>query len=162
MKRNRSDDAINMVRGRIAAAAAISAGIFSIVVARLVEVMVFGAGLSAADLAPSTRLMRADLLDRNGEMASVENGKRQSDDRLPHEHHARWTFVIEYVREHVIVHEYRRGLANAEWSKVGVGVSQPERKRAECARRISIKEINFEPCIDCPVVKVRGSVRLPT
>jgi cell division protein FtsI (penicillin-binding protein 3) len=62
----RPDDAVLMVRGRIAATAALCAAAFSIVVARLFEVMVFGAGLSTADLAPSARPMRADIVDRNG------------------------------------------------------------------------------------------------
>lgn len=62
----RSEDAVVMVRGRIAAAAALCGGAFSIVVARLVEVMVFGVGLSTADMTPAARPMRADIEDRNG------------------------------------------------------------------------------------------------
>src|SRR6185436_14964729 len=39
---------------------------FSIVAARLFEVMVFGAGLVTADITPAASAMRADLVDRNG------------------------------------------------------------------------------------------------
>jgi cell division protein FtsI (penicillin-binding protein 3) len=61
-----SDDALALVRGRIALTAALCAGAFSIVVARLIEVMVFGASVSTADLSHTTHPMRADLIDRNG------------------------------------------------------------------------------------------------
>jgi cell division protein FtsI (penicillin-binding protein 3) len=59
-------DASKLVRSRIALAAAFSAAAFSVVAARLFEVMVFGAGLATADLAPTAQPMRADLVDRNG------------------------------------------------------------------------------------------------
>ena len=59
-------DVLSLVRSRIVVAAIACTGAFSIVAARLVEVMVFGAGLATADLAPAARPMRADLIDRNG------------------------------------------------------------------------------------------------
>jgi cell division protein FtsI (penicillin-binding protein 3) len=55
-----------LVRSRIALAAAFCAAVFSIVAARLVDVMVFGAGsVQSANVAPA-HPMRADLVDRNG------------------------------------------------------------------------------------------------
>jgi cell division protein FtsI (penicillin-binding protein 3) len=63
---DRKGDALNLVRGRIALAATVATVGFSIVIARLFEVMVFGAGLTTVDLAPATQAMRADIVDRNG------------------------------------------------------------------------------------------------
>jgi cell division protein FtsI (penicillin-binding protein 3) len=54
-----------LVRNRIAFAALFSAACFSIVVARLIDVMVFGS-TSAATVATLAHPMRADLVDRNG------------------------------------------------------------------------------------------------
>src|SRR5258705_13115686 len=59
-------DVLRLVRSRIVVAAIACSAAFSIVAARLVEVMGFGAGLATADLAPAARPMRADLVDRNG------------------------------------------------------------------------------------------------
>ena len=56
-----------VVRGRIGLAAGLCAAAFSVIVIRLVEVMVFGAGLAAtADVAAARQPMRADFVDRNG------------------------------------------------------------------------------------------------
>jgi cell division protein FtsI (penicillin-binding protein 3) len=59
--------ALSLVRGRIACAALLCAAGFSVIAARLVEVMLFGvsvaAGISSAEPAHP---MRTDLLDRNG------------------------------------------------------------------------------------------------
>ena len=55
-----------IVKSRIGLAAGLCAAAFSVIVARLVEVMVFGAGVAAtADAAP-IQPMRADFVDRNG------------------------------------------------------------------------------------------------
>src|SRR5215475_4062084 len=55
------------VKGRISLAAGFCAAAFSIIAARLVEVMVFGAGLAgSADPGTTVSRMRADLIDRNG------------------------------------------------------------------------------------------------
>jgi cell division protein FtsI (penicillin-binding protein 3) len=54
-----------LVRNRIAFAALFSAACFSIIVARLIDVMVFGA-VSTGTVATLTHPMRADLVDRNG------------------------------------------------------------------------------------------------
>ncbi len=60
-------EAPSLVRSRIGIAAGLCAAAFSVIAARLVEVMVFGAGLAASlDAAPSVNPMRADLVDRNG------------------------------------------------------------------------------------------------
>lgn len=56
----------SLVRNRIALAALFCATTFSIVAARLVDVMVFGAGPRTASTASVTHPMRADLVDRNG------------------------------------------------------------------------------------------------
>src|SRR5258705_2033714 len=56
----------SLVRSRIALAALFCATAFSIVAARLVDVMVFGAGPRAAGAASIAHPMRADLVDRNG------------------------------------------------------------------------------------------------
>jgi cell division protein FtsI (penicillin-binding protein 3) len=53
------------VRRRIAVTAALSAFAFSIIGARLVDVMVFGAGGQAPTAARTARAVRADLIDRN-------------------------------------------------------------------------------------------------
>jgi cell division protein FtsI (penicillin-binding protein 3) len=56
-----------LVRSRIALTAVFCAACFSIIAARLAEVMVFGAGIGpAANVAVIAHPMRADLLDRNG------------------------------------------------------------------------------------------------
>src|SRR5258707_13795298 len=55
-----------IVRSRIALAALFCATAFSIVAARLVDVMVFGAGPRTAGAASIAHPMRADLVDRNG------------------------------------------------------------------------------------------------
>jgi cell division protein FtsI (penicillin-binding protein 3) len=55
-----------VVRGRIGLAAGLCAAAFSIIVARLVEVMVFGAGLAATADVAHVQPMRADFVDRNG------------------------------------------------------------------------------------------------
>src|SRR5882724_9243531 len=55
-----------IVRSRIALAALFCATAFSIVAARLVDVMVFGAGPRTAGAATIAHPMRADLVDRNG------------------------------------------------------------------------------------------------
>ena len=56
-----------IVKSRIGLAAGLCAAGFSIIVARLFEVMVFGASLAgAADAAPARQPMRADFVDRNG------------------------------------------------------------------------------------------------
>ena len=55
-----------IVKSRIGLAAGLCAAAFSIIVARLIEVMVFGAGLAAtADAAAASQAMRADFVDRN-------------------------------------------------------------------------------------------------
>jgi cell division protein FtsI (penicillin-binding protein 3) len=54
-----------LVRNRIAFAALFSAACFSIIVARLIDVMVFGA-VSTGTVATLAHPMRADLVDRNG------------------------------------------------------------------------------------------------
>jgi cell division protein FtsI (penicillin-binding protein 3) len=56
----------SLVRSRIALAALFCATAFSIVAARLVDVMVFGAGPRTAGAASIAHPMRADLVDRNG------------------------------------------------------------------------------------------------
>lgn len=56
----------SLVRSRIAVAAAFCAAAFSIVAARLVDVMVFGAAPARAYVAAASQPMRADLVDRNG------------------------------------------------------------------------------------------------
>jgi cell division protein FtsI (penicillin-binding protein 3) len=57
----------NVVRSRIALAALLSAAGFAIVAARLLDVMVFGAGPAVTAEAPAiAKPMRADLVDRNG------------------------------------------------------------------------------------------------
>jgi cell division protein FtsI (penicillin-binding protein 3) len=59
--------ALSLVRSRIALAALFCAAGFSVIAARLAEVMVFGVGLAAnANVAEAARPMRTDLLDRNG------------------------------------------------------------------------------------------------
>jgi len=56
-----------LVKGRIGLAAGFCAAAFSIIAARLVEVMVFGAGAAAsAGAAATLNPMRADLVDRHG------------------------------------------------------------------------------------------------
>jgi cell division protein FtsI (penicillin-binding protein 3) len=55
-----------LVRSRIALAAAFCAAAFAVVTARLVDVMVFGAGTAVAAVAETAYPMRADLVDRNG------------------------------------------------------------------------------------------------
>src|SRR5882672_1225132 len=56
----------SLVRSRIALAALFCAAAFSIVAARLVDVMVFGAGPRTASAVAVAHPMRADLVDRNG------------------------------------------------------------------------------------------------
>jgi len=57
----------SLVRSRIGIAAGLCTAAFSVIAARLVEVMVLGAGLAASlDAGPSINPMRADLVDRNG------------------------------------------------------------------------------------------------
>src|SRR5712664_1146867 len=56
----------SLVRNRIALAALFCATAFSIVAARLVDVMVIGAGPRTAGTASIAHPMRADLVDRNG------------------------------------------------------------------------------------------------
>src|SRR5258706_1007752 len=56
----------SLVRSRIALAAIFCATAFSIVAARFVDVMVFGAGPRTASVAAIAHPMRADLVDRNG------------------------------------------------------------------------------------------------
>jgi cell division protein FtsI (penicillin-binding protein 3) len=63
---DRPPDAVTLVRSRIVLAAVFCAAAFSVVAARLFEVMVLGAGLATADLTPLAHPMRADLVDRNG------------------------------------------------------------------------------------------------
>ena len=59
--------ATSVVKNRIGLAAGLCAAAFSIIVARLVEVMVFGAGLAAtASVDVARQPMRADFVDRNG------------------------------------------------------------------------------------------------
>jgi len=56
-----------IVRSRIRLSVALCAFAFGVIVFRLLEVMVFGAGLPAsAGVAPPVQPMRADLVDRNG------------------------------------------------------------------------------------------------
>jgi cell division protein FtsI (penicillin-binding protein 3) len=55
-----------VVKSRIGLAAGLCAAAFSIIVARLFEVMVFGAGVAATAGAPPVQPMRADFVDRNG------------------------------------------------------------------------------------------------
>src|SRR5258705_8528879 len=56
----------SLVRNRIALAAIFCAAAFSIVAARLVDVMLFGAGPRTAGVVAVAHPMRADLVDRNG------------------------------------------------------------------------------------------------
>jgi cell division protein FtsI (penicillin-binding protein 3) len=56
----------SLVRNRIALAAVFCAAAFSIVAARLVDVMVFGASSARGGIAIAAHPMRADLVDRNG------------------------------------------------------------------------------------------------
>ena len=56
----------SLVRSRIALAAVFCAACFSIIAARLIDVMVFGAGVTAAPSPALAHPMRADLVDRNG------------------------------------------------------------------------------------------------
>jgi cell division protein FtsI (penicillin-binding protein 3) len=56
----------SLIRNRIALAALFSAVCFSIIAARLVDVMVLGSGHSGSTVATLTHPMRADLVDRNG------------------------------------------------------------------------------------------------
>ena len=56
----------SLVRSRIALAAIFCAACFSIIAARLVDVMVFGAAPSSLYVAATAHPMRADLVDRNG------------------------------------------------------------------------------------------------
>jgi len=59
--------ATSVVKSRIGLAAGLCAAAFSIIVARLVEVMVFGASLAVtADADAARQPMRADFVDRNG------------------------------------------------------------------------------------------------
>ena len=59
-------DAPSLVRSRIALAALFCGVAFSLVAARLVEVMVMGAGPTPATVAAAAHPMRADLVDRTG------------------------------------------------------------------------------------------------
>src|SRR4051812_4171435 len=56
----------SLVRNRIAFAAIFSAACFSIIAARLVDVMVLGASVTGAHVPVIAHPMRADLVDRNG------------------------------------------------------------------------------------------------
>jgi len=58
--------ALSLVRGRIVLAAIFCAAAFSIVAARLVDVMVFDEGTAPSSVATAAHLLRADLVDRNG------------------------------------------------------------------------------------------------
>ena len=58
--------ATGLVRSRIALAALFFAVGFSVIAARLVDVMVFGADTVTAAATPAAHAMRADLVDRNG------------------------------------------------------------------------------------------------
>ena len=59
--------ALSLVRSRIALAALLCAAGFSVIAARLTEVMVFGVGAAGvATVAEPAHPMRADLVDRNG------------------------------------------------------------------------------------------------
>ncbi len=62
----RDPDPAGLLRGRIAIAALISAVGFSVVAARLVDVMVFGAAPLRTAAVVASHARRADLLDRNG------------------------------------------------------------------------------------------------
>ena len=59
-------EAPSLVRSRIALAALFCGVAFSLVAARLVEIMVMGASPTAATIAATAHPMRADLVDRNG------------------------------------------------------------------------------------------------
>jgi cell division protein FtsI (penicillin-binding protein 3) len=65
MKRTAADQ-VEMVRGRIIAAATLCAVAFTAVVARLVIVMVMGPGPTAVAVTSVSHPVRADLADRNG------------------------------------------------------------------------------------------------
>jgi len=55
-----------LIRNRIALAAIFSAACFSIIAARLIDVMVLGAGVTGSSAPVIAHPMRADLVDRNG------------------------------------------------------------------------------------------------
>jgi dihydrodipicolinate synthase/N-acetylneuraminate lyase len=56
----------SLVRNRIALAAIFSAACFSIIAARLIDVMVLGASVTGGSAPVIAHPMRADLVDRNG------------------------------------------------------------------------------------------------
>src|ERR1700684_735579 len=58
--------ALSLVRGRIILVAVFCAAAFSIVAARLIDVMVVGGGPLPGAIAAAAHPMRVDLVDRNG------------------------------------------------------------------------------------------------
>ena len=59
--------------------------------------------------------------------------------------------VVEDVREHVVIHEQRRRLADQERPEVGPGEAEPERERPERPRRVPVEEVHLDPRLEGPV-----------